>query len=260
MPLYKIDAFAEQPFEGNPAAVVPLESWLPDELMASIAEENNLAETACFVPVDSGFSIRWFTPSRQEVNLCGHATFASAFVLLECLWYEADVIIFNSLSGALSVTRAGELLTLNFLSQPPMPCDIPQEMFQGLGRMPQACLEAEDYIAVVESHKDILDIEPDFVALASLERRCVIVTAPSEEFDFVARVFAPKYGIPEDSVTGSAYTQLTPYWSKKFDKTTMAAKQVSARGGKLHCALVDDRVHISGKAVKYLQGEIDVDV
>ena len=258
--IYQIDAFAEKPFEGNPAAVIPLESWLPEDVMAAIAEENNLAETAFFIPQDKGFAIRWFTPNRREAPLCGHATLASAFVLFECLGYEAETIVFDSLSGTLFVSRRGDgLLTLDFPTQPPVPCNIPDKMSEALGRMPTACLKAEDYVAVFEHHQDILDIEPDFAALALLDRRGVIVTAAAEEFDFVARFFVPKYGVPEDSVTGSAYTCLTPYWSKVLGKTAMDAKQVSARGGKLHCELQGGRVHISGKAVKYLQGEIEID-
>jgi len=257
LPIYQIDAFAEKPFEGNPAAVVPLDNWLPEETMQAIAEENNLAETAFFVPTGDGFHIRWFTP-RKEVALCGHATLASAFVLFELLGYEGDAIQFDSLSGPLFVTKSGALLTLNFPANVPVKCETPDELVKGLGRTPLECYRNDDYVAVFEDEQAVLAIEPDHRYLEQLDLRGVIVTAPSVAQDFVARFFAPKFGIPEDPVTGSAYTQLCPYWSEKTGKTRFNARQVSARSGLLVCELKGDRVFISGRAIKYLEGSIEI--
>ena len=257
--IYQIDAFAEKPFEGNPAAVIPLEEWLSDEIMQAIAEENNLAETAFVVPTNNGFHIRWFTPSR-EANLCGHATLASAYVLFNLLGYKGHRVSFESLSGLLSVSKTGELLTLDFPAQPPKPCDIPSILAEGLGRAPIECLKSNDYLAVFESEEDVLGIDPDHHLLQQLDLRGVIATAPSLEYDFVVRFFAPKYGIPEDSVTGSAYTQLIPYWARKLGKSTVNARQVSARGGNVFCELQGDRVLISGSAVKYMEGTIEITI
>lgn len=256
--IYQIDAFAEKSFEGNPAAVIPLKEWLPDKTMQAIAEENNLAETSFFVPTIEGFQIRWFTPSK-EVKLCGHATLASAFVLFSCLDYESDIVFFDSLSGRLSVTKNGDLLTLDFPNQRPIVCETPEALIEGLGKNPLACYRNEDFVAIFENEDEIADITPNHNYLEQLELRGVIVTAPSSAFDFVARCFAPKYGIPEDPVTGSAYTQIAPYWSEKTGKTKLTAKQVSSRGGKLLCELKGDRVLISGTAVKYMEGTIEIE-
>lgn len=257
--IYQIDAFAERPFEGNPAAVVPLEDWLPDSIMQAIAEENNLAETAFFVPSPDGFHIRWFTPTK-EVALCGHATLASAYALFNFLGWQEKVVSFDSLSGPLHVSEADGLLTLDFPSQPPEPCSIPESLVAGLGKVPVECLKHDDYVAVFESEEDVFGIEPDHEALKQLDLRGVVATARSSEFDFIARFFAPKFGIPEDPVTGSAYTELTPYWSEKLEKLQLRAKQVSRRGGKVFCELKGDRVLISGTAVVYMMGRINVDI
>lgn len=257
LPIYQIDAFANKPFQGNPAAVVPLDSWLSDDVMQSIAEENNLAETAFFVKEDSGFNIRWFTPC-SEVKLCGHATLAAGFVLFEILGHKEEVINFDSLSGKLSVSLKDGLITLDFPSQIPVSCEIPEDLIKGLGKKPLTCLKNEDYIAVFDCEEDVAEIVPNDIYLKRLDLRGVAVTSVSDEYDFVARFFAPKYAIPEDSVTGSAYTQLTPYWSAKLLKNKFTAKQISKRGGELFCELKGDRVLISGKAVKYLQGEIEI--
>ncbi len=255
--LYQIDAFAEKVFEGNPAAVVPLQQWLPDELMQAIAAENNLAETAFFVEENSIYHIRWFTPVA-EVKLCGHATLASAYVLFEFLAYEQSSISFMSLSGELNVTKQGELLTLDFPVQRPITCELPKALSQGLGKMPIACYENEDYLVVFDNEDDVLAIEPNHESLKQLKHRGVIVTVPSSDYDFVARFFAPKYGIDEDPVTGSAYTQLVPYWAKKTGKSQFTAKQVSKRGGQLWCELKEERVLISGHAALYMKAEITV--
>lgn len=258
LPIYQIDAFAEKIFEGNPAAVVPLQEWLSEELMGLIAAENNLSETAFFVPVDNHFYIRWFTPNGREVELCGHATLASAFVLFNCLDYQSEDIIFESLSGNLSVTQNNDLLTLDFPQQAGAPCEAPALLTQGLGAAPSACYSGEDYMVVFESEDELAQLSPDYDALARLDRRGVIATAPSTNYDFVVRFFAPKYGIKEDAVTGSAYTQLIPYWSKKTSRKKLLARQISERGGTVHCELQGERVFISGSAVKYLEGVIAI--
>ena len=255
--IYQIDAFAEKQFEGNPAAVVPLESWLPDSVMQAIAEENNLAETVFFVPTKSGFHIRWFTPNK-EVKLCGHATLASAYVLFNIIGCKEEVLVFESLSGQLLVSKTDNLLTLDFPAQVPEVCSTPTPLVTGLGKTPLECLKHDDYIAIFENEKDVLSITPNHEALKQLDLRGVIATAPSSEFDFIARFFAPKFGIPEDSVTGSAYTQLMPYWSDKLSKSKLRAKQVSERGGKLFCELKGSRVLISGSAVTYMVGSIEI--
>ena len=258
--LYQIDAFANRPFEGNTAAVVPLETWLSDELMQAIAEENNLAETAFFVPNHGGFHIRWFTPIN-EVKLCGHATLASAFVLFNCLGHESDIIKFESLSGELSVTKNDDILTLDFPAQPPESCSAPEALIKGMADLTKSPVEVlfnEDYLCVLESEEELARLNPKYSFLNQLDLRGVIVTAPSKEYDFVVRFFAPKYGIQEDSVTGSAYTQLVPYWAEKLGKKKFKAKQISSRGGELSCELSGDRVLISGKAIKYLEGNIEL--
>ena len=256
--LYQIDAFASKLFEGNPAAVVPLDEWLPDKKMQSIAEENNLSETAFLVPKDSGFHIRWFTP-KGEVDLCGHATLATAYVLFNILGYKREKIEFDSRSGLLLVTKDNERIVLDFPAQPPVLCDIPKEIGKAFDITPAECLKSEDYIVVFEREIDIESAKPDFGQLSKLDLRGVIITAKSSRYDFIARFFAPKYGIVEDPVTGSAYTQLAPYWASKTGLKRFRVKQVSSRGGELTCQLVDDRVFISGKAVKYLEGKIRIE-
>ena len=255
--LYQIDAFASKLFEGNPAAVCPLNEWLPDEIMQSIAAENNLSETAFFVPKNTGFHIRWFTP-KSEVDLCGHATLASAYVLFNILGYKKDKIEFDSKSGMLAVTKDNEWLVMDFPLQPPVPCDIPDEIVAAFDTMPVECLKAEDLIVVFDHENDIESANPDLGQLLKLDMRGVIITAKSTRYDFVSRFFAPKYGIPEDPVTGSAYTQLAPYWASKTGLNRFRVKQLSSRGGELLCKLVDNRVLIYGKAVKYLEGTINI--
>lgn len=259
LPIYQIDAFADKSFTGNPAAVVPLTEWLSDSVMQSIAEENNLAETAFFVPNAEGFHIRWFTPTA-EVKLCGHATLASAYVIFNILDYQKDTILFDSLSGILAVKKDSDFITLNFPSQPPQAINKPPDLYKGLGIDPIECLAHEDILAVFEKEDDVINLKPNFESLIKLDLRGVIVTAPSKNYDFIVRFFAPKYGIPEDPVTGSAYTQLMPYWCNKLGKTKLNAKQVSARGGILFCELTGNRVLISGRAVIYMTGEIELSV
>ena len=259
IPLYQIDAFASRLFKGNPAAVCPLDKWLPDEIMQSIAAENNLSETAFFVPRGNDFHIRWFTPA-SEVDLCGHATLAAAYILFNTLGYKKDKIEFDSKSGTLTVTKDNEWLVMDFPAQPPVSCDIPEEIIKAFNIEPIECLKSEDFIVVFEREIDIESAHPDFGQLIKLDLRGVIITAKSSRYDFVARFFAPKYGIPEDPVTGSAYTQLAPYWASKIGPKRFSVKQMSSRGGELTCELVGDRVLISGRAVRYLEGTIKIEI
>ena len=257
LPIYQIDAFSSDVFKGNPAAVCPLSEWLPPETMQSIAAENNLSETAFFVPKGNDYSIRWFTPA-SEVKLCGHATLGSAYVLFNILGYENDAIRFDSKSGILKVTKQDDWLTLDFPKQPPVPCDTPLELIAAFNVEPIECLVSEDHIAVFENETDIETANPNYDQLKKLDSRGVIITAKSMHYDFVARFFAPKVGVPEDPVTGSAYTQLAPYWATKLGKKKFKAKQMSLRGGELYCEIFGDRVLISGKAAKYMEGKITI--
>jgi PhzF family phenazine biosynthesis protein len=257
--LYQIDAFASKPFEGNPAAICPLDDWLPDELMQSIATENNLSETAYFVEKNNGYHIRWFTPTH-EVNLCGHATLASAYVIFNILGYEKNEISFESQSGLLTVKRSNDWLEMNFPSQPPVECDAPRQLLEAFVEIPIECLKSEDYILVFKDEKSVLDADPNLSLISELDLRGVAITSESNKYDFVTRFFAPQYGIDEDPVTGSAFTQLIPYWSGKLDKHRLRAKQVSKRGGEVECDYAGDRVLISGKAVKYMVGVIEIEI
>lgn len=255
--LYQIDAFADRPFEGNPAAVCPLSEWLSDELMQAIASENNLSETTFFVPSPEGFHIRWFSPVC-EVDLCGHATLASAWVLFNLLGYAREEVAFQSRSGILTVRRNMDWLEMDFPAQPPAVCDIPPAADRAFSTAPRACVRNQDYIFIFDNEEEIVGANPDLAALTELDLRGVAITARSGSYDFVLRFFAPKYGINEDPVTGSAFTQLIPYWSAVLGKTRLTARQVSARGGDVRCLLAGDRVSISGKAAKYMVGSIEL--
>ena len=255
--IYQIDAFAEKVFEGNPAAICPLKEWLPDELMQKIAIENNLSETAYFIPTDKGFDIRWFTPAH-EVKLCGHATLASAYVIFNILNYKKNIIRFSSKSGALTVLKNDGWLEMDFPSQEPEICTVPKQIIEAFEFEPIECLKSEDYIVVFNDEKQILNAKPNLSLLSKLNLRGVSITAKGNEYDFVTRFFAPKYGINEDPVTGSAFTQLIPYWSKKLNKKAMSAKQLSVRGGEVNCVYLNDRVSILGKAVKYMVGKVEL--
>ena len=257
IPIYHIDAFTSELFKGNPAAVCPLEKWLSDDIMQKIAFENNLSETAFFIPKGDGFHIRWFSPTN-EVDLCGHATLASAFVLFNILDYGQNIIEFNSKSGLLKVIKDGDNLILDFPAQPPTPCDTPQEIINALNITPIECLKSQDLIVVLNDESDVKTVEPDFEELKKFDLRGVVITAQSKTYDFVARCFFPSIGIQEDPVTGSAYTQLAPYWASKLGKNLFNAKQLSIRSGELICELYNDRVLISGKAIKYMEGKINV--
>lgn len=252
---YQVDAFASRAFEGNPAAVCPLSSWLDDGLMQAIAEENNLSETAFFVPSAKGFQLRWFTPVR-EVDLCGHATLAAAHVLFERLGHAQPTITFETRSGDLHVSKQGAQLEMDFPACPPAPCEAPEALVRGLGLRPLETWAADDYLAVFDSEATIRAITPNQALLAELDRRCVVITAPGAEVDFVSRVFGPKFGIPEDPVTGSAHCALAPLWAGKLGRQGLQARQVSRRGGSLHCELKAERVILRGTAVTFMEAEI----
>jgi PhzF family phenazine biosynthesis protein len=258
MPLqaFFVDAFTDRIFHGNPAAIVPLTSWLPDALMQSIAAEHNIAETAYYVPSDAGFDIRWFTPTL-EIDLCGHATVAAAFVV-ELLTGRREVV-FGSKSGPLPVTRdtVGRYV-LDFPSRPPAAVEADANLLAGLNIKPKTVLAARDYLVRYDSEQEVRDLKPDMNALAA-SPRFVIATAPGDlsGVDFVSRFFAPRAGVPEDPVTGSAHSTLIPYWAGEFGKQHLTARQISPRGGDLWCELRDqDRVGIAGNAVLYAKSEI----
>jgi PhzF family phenazine biosynthesis protein len=256
IPLYVIDAFTQKAFGGNPAAVCPLEDWLGAAEMQAIAAENNLSETAFFVRRGDGYDLRWFTPTL-EIDLCGHATLASAFVLFNYLGHTGDRVTFESKSGTLSVTRGGDdedRLALDFPARPATPCALPDELQRGLGGHARQALRAGDYMVVYESEEEVRELKPDFTLLARLDCRGIIVTAKGRDADFVSRFFAPASGIDEDPVTGSAHCTLIPYWSEKLDKRRLRARQVSQRGGELFCEDRGARVEIAGHAVRYSEG------
>lgn len=255
--MYQIDAFAKNLFEGNPAAVCPLETWLSDELMQKIALENNLSETAFFVKEGAKFHIRWFTPT-SEVDMCGHATLASAFVLFEILNYEDETVVFSSKSGDLHIRRDEGMFVMDFPAQKILTCKLPDVIHEAFEVEPKECYESMDYLLVFENEEDVLNAEPDFEKLKDIDARGVIISAKSKEYDFVCRFFAPKIGISEDPVTGAAFTQLVPYWSEVLGKDSFYAKQVSKRGGEVFCSLKGERVEIAGYGVKYLEGEIEI--
>lgn len=254
--IYQVDAFTKEIFKGNPAAICPLEKWLDAELMQRIALENNLSETAFFVKRGDVYELRWFTPTF-EIDLCGHATLASAFVIFEILKSETETVKFHShKSGELSVEKNGDLFVLDFPSRPVAKAEIPEGLIEALGKEPKEVFKARDYFLVYENEQEILDIAPNFSKLIEIDAHGFIVTAKGEDSDFVSRFFAPEVGVFEDPVTGSAHCNLIPFWAERLGKTEMFAKQISQRGGELFCSLNGDRVKIGGNAVLYLKGEI----
>jgi len=258
--IYQIDAFASGPFKGNPAAVCVMESWLPDEIMQSIAEENNLAETAFTVFENGKYTLRWFTP-ETEVDLCGHATLATAYVIFNYYEHKENTIWFYSpRSSELLVTNEGDgFISLNFPTDEIEKVPAESPINEAIGYIPLETYKGKtDYMLVYGSQQEIENLNPNFFLLDDVDCRGVIATAPGDEVDFVSRFFAPKCGIPEDPVTGSAHTTMTPYWSKKLGRTGLTAKQLSKRSGDLLCEDLGERVKISGKAVPYLVGEIEV--
>ena len=256
IPMYQVDAFAASVFSGNPAAICPLEAWLPDEQMQAIAAENNLAETAFFVRNGKGYKLRWFTPA-VEIDLCGHATLASASVILNDLTPAERSISFETKSGTLTVTRDGDLYSMDFPARPPLACaDVYPGLVPALGGKPEAVLAARDYFVVYGSEEELRALKPDMAGLMQVDRFAVIATAPGREFDFVSRFFAPAKGVPEDPVTGSSHCSLIPYWSRRLGKKKLHAFQASPRGGELWCEDRGERVTMSGKAVRFFEGNI----
>lgn len=256
MKLYQVDAFTKHAYAGNPAAVVPLKEWLADDLMQKIAAENNLAETAFFVPKGDGWHLRWFTP-EVEIELCGHATLASGWVITSLLEPgRTKPMRFETMSGTLSVSRQGDLLTLDFPSYPPQPVPAPAGLAAALGAEPAEHHAAGMHLAVFKTQSEVAALKPDFGALKKVDVASLIVTAPGESVDFVSRFFVPKKGINEDPVTGSAHCRLIPYWAKRLGKNELTARQISRRGGDLACRLRGDRVDIAGHCALYLEGEI----
>ena len=259
--LYQVDAFTQRTFSGNPAAIVPLEEWLPDATMQAIALENNLSETAFFVPRGGGgFDLRWFTP-LIEADLCGHATLSTAWVLFNRLGHDRDSVTFHTRSGPLAVVREGDRLVMDFPAQPPALIESAAgigDVAGALGVEPEAVLAAPYVLAVLDSEATVRAVRPDFRRIAALDNPELIVSAPGTDCDFVSRFFAPAAGIDEDPVTGSAHCILTPYWAKRLGKPEVFARQVSARGGELWCALLGERVSIAGHAALYLEGTIAV--
>lgn len=260
LPIYIVDAFAEKLFQGNPAAVCPLEKWLPDGVMQNLAMENKISETAFFVKDGDGYHIRWFTPDF-EVDLCGHATLASAYIIFNFINANAGKVVFNSRSGLLSVNKLPDgLLQLDFPSYMPLAVEtINESLLKGLNIAPQKVLKAKNYFLVYNSEEEIRHLVPDFNYLNDLGSTRVIVTAKGDSTDFVSRFFVPNSIIAEDPVTGSAHSSLIPYWSKELGKTSLVAKQLSKRTGTLFCNDIGNRVLIAGKAVLYSKGEYNIE-
>jgi len=259
LPIYQVDAFTDSLFGGNPAAVCPLEAWLPEKTMQAIAAENNLAETAFFVREGPDYALRWFTPT-VEVDLCGHATLAAGQIVFRFIEPERDSVSFRTMNaGALVVSRRGDMLALDFPARPAVPVEPPPGLVVALGGVPREVLRARDHLVVYGSAAEVAALDPDLAALAKVDCWAAIVTAPGESgIDFVSRFFAPAQGVPEDPVTGSSHCTLVPYWARRLDKTKLEARQLSRRGGALSCALDGDRVSIAGRAVLYLEGQIEV--
>ncbi|MED3661229.1 PhzF family phenazine biosynthesis protein [Ureibacillus terrenus] len=258
LPIYQIDAFTGEPFKGNPAAVVVLDEWLPDEIMQQIAMENNLSETAFVVHRQKGeYELRWFTP-KTEIDLCGHATLAAAFAVFNYLEPSVAEVRFHTKSGLLTVVKEGSLLVMTFPSREGEPCEMPEALVKGLGKKPKEVYLARDYLAVFETEEEIRNLEIDLEELKKLDAFGVIATAKGNGADFVSRFFAPKAGIDEDPVTGSAHCTLVPYWKKMLRKEEFVALQLSPRGGKLYCKDLGMEIQIGGEAVVYMEGKIYV--
>ena len=257
--IYQVDAFAENVFEGNPAAVIPLQNWLDDALMQKIAMENNLSETAFFVKTEDGFHLRWFTPD-YEIDLCGHATLASAYIIKNFIEpHLAEISFSTEKAGMLKAAAQGGLFTLDFPSRMPQPCEVPDQLLKSIGVSNVVeVLKSRDYFIVLPDEEAVKNVAPDFTLMKELDAIGVIVTAKGKSADVVSRCFYPGAGVPEDPVTGSAHCNIVPYWSHKLNTTKLHCRQLSARGGKLDCELKGDRVLMSGKCVLYLKGEIEV--
>jgi PhzF family phenazine biosynthesis protein len=259
VPIFQLDAFTSRRFSGNPAAVMVMESFPPDATMQAIAAENNLAETAFLVPSGTDYGLRWFTP-RVEVPLCGHATLASAAVVMERLEPDRKIVAFQSASGVLTVRRTADAYVMDFPARPSQTVAPPAGFAEALGVEPvEVRVNQFNYMALLERESAVRNLTPDVAAVARLDRPGIIVTAAGErEYDFVSRYFAPAKGIPEDPVTGAAHCMLAPYWAERLDKTDFCAFQASLRGGEVVCRLRGDRVELEGKCVFYLEGEAEV--
>jgi PhzF family phenazine biosynthesis protein len=263
--LFQVDAFTEKIFSGNPAAVCPLTHWLEEKQMLAIAAENNLSETAFFVPQEEqAYALRWFSP-KSEIQLCGHATLATAFVIFDFLRPGTTSVRFHTCSGPLDVKKEGDYLAMDFPLLPVRPCDsVPKPLLDGLNPSPRVVLESgataaeRNYFVVYDSEKDVREAIPDLPILETLHPAGVCITAPGEQVDFVSRYFAPSYGIPEDPVTGSTHCSLGPYWSARLKKSVLRARQISSRGGELLVQPHGSRITLKGKAVLYLVGEISI--
>jgi PhzF family phenazine biosynthesis protein len=258
-PIFQIDAFTTRRFAGNPAAVMPMDSFPADAVLQAIAAENNLSETAFLVPEGRDYRLRWFTP-RVEVPLCGHATLASAAVVMERLDPGRSCVVFHSASGPLAVNRSNTGYVMDFPARPSEPVSVPPRLAEVLGGVPvEVFSNAFNYLALLESVQTLRALAPDMASLARMDRPGVIVTAPGDEtYDFVSRYFAPAKGIPEDPVTGAAHCMLTPYWTKRLGKTAFRAFQASRRGGEILCRLAGDRVELEGSCVFYLEGIVEI--
>jgi len=259
LPLYQVDAFTDRVFRGNPAAVCPLPAWLPDATLQGIAAENNLSETAFFVREANDYALRWFTPT-VEVDLCGHATLASGYVVMRFLEPQRQSVSFQTRkAGILAVSRRGDMLVMDFPARPAVAVAPPPGLLAALGGRPREVLRARDHLIVYDSADQITALKPDLAALAKVDCWAAIVTAPGANgVDFVSRFFAPAQGIPEDPVTGSSHCTLAPYWAERLGKTELKARQLSRRGGALTCTLNGDRVSIAGRVALYLEGQIEV--
>ncbi|MBT7943149.1 MAG: PhzF family phenazine biosynthesis protein [Alphaproteobacteria bacterium] len=255
LPIFQIDAFTDRVFGGNPAAVCPLDEWLDDAVMQDAAAENNLSETAFFVPRDDGdFDIRWFTP-RAEIDLAGHPTLATAWLILNRLETDRSSVRFHTKIGdVLEITGQDDLLEMDFPARPPEPAQGVQDFAAALGDAPVEVLAARDGMAVFETEDQVRGLSPDMAKVAAFEYLGVIATAPGRDCDFVSRFFAPRHGIPEDPVTGSAHCTLIPFWAERLGKDTLHARQISARGGELFCKNAGARVKIAGRAALYMEG------
>lgn len=258
--IYQVDAFAEKVFQGNPAAVIPLEDWIEDSLMQQIAMENNLSETAYFVKTDAGYHLRWFTP-EYEIDLCGHATLASAYIIKNFIEpHVAEISFTTQKAGVLKASAKEGLYTLDFPSRMPEPTDTPEKLLPSLGISNAVeILRSRDYFVVLPNEEAVRNVEPDFNLMKELDAIGVIITAKGHEADVVSRCFYPGLGIQEDPVTGSAHCNLVPYWSEKLNKKKLFCQQLSPRHGNLHCELAGDRVLMSGKCVLYMQGSVNLD-
>jgi PhzF family phenazine biosynthesis protein len=258
--IFQIDAFTDRVFGGNPAAVCPLSDWLSDTVLLNVAKENNLAETAYFIhKSDNVFHLRWFTP-EIEIDLCGHATLASAYVILNCLDYNFETVVFETMSGELIVSKIGEFLEMDVPSRPSIKAKLPQIIIDSLSKQPSEVYKARDYVLVYDSEYDIqnLKVSASILEQINLGPGGIIVTAKGDNSDFVSRFFTPGASVFEDPVTGSAHCTLVPFWASRLDKNELHALQISERKGELICKLLDDRVLIKGKAVKYLEGSIEI--